>query len=335
MFEYNVKELGIVKAYAKYMSEFYGCACDLDVILEERNRRSMEDMKAYTKSLYEDMNFIGETLDAPHPMGAEETKCFPVKYLCRLFQTDPLFYRLVKECETYDELISKFDAGIRYAIVDEGFKGIKAHILERNAQRPHYVTKEQAEGYFKDAKSGNVLALEEIYFAAFTHMLIMTQEMHFPVHIHAGTTGKDCFMPEENYDPFRLVPYLCDRRIKNAWLVLLHCGFPHVRTAATVAQNFPNVWVNVAQVLPWDVINFPNILEQLMSFASHGKIMMGTGAHIHPEINWLGAKIAKESVAIVLDRAVRRGFMTREQGQKTGELMLYKNALRMYGFDEP
>jgi hypothetical protein len=36
-----------------------------------------------------------------------------------------------------------------------------------------------------------------------------------------------------------------------------------------------------------------------MGFASHGKISFGSGAHGHPELNWLTAKIAKASLAVV------------------------------------
>jgi predicted TIM-barrel fold metal-dependent hydrolase len=97
-----------------------------------------------------------------------------------------------------------------------------------------------------------------------------------------------------------------------------------------MAQTFPNVWVDLAQVLPWEVVNIPSILEDIMGFASHAKITIGTGAHIHPEINWMSAKIAKEAVAAVLANAVDRNFMNAKQAEKTAEMLLFQNAKRLY-----
>ena len=133
-----------------------------------------------------------------------------------------------------------------------------------------------------------------------------------------------------NCDPLCFIPLLNDVRFVNSHLVFLHVGMPFVRSASVMAQTYPNVWIDFAQVLPWEVINFPNIMEEAMSFASHGKITFGTGAHGHPELNWMSAKIAKKSLEVVLERAVTRDFMSKSQAEKTAEMMLYGNLKRLY-----
>lgn len=166
--------------------------------------------------------------------------------------------------------------------------------------------------------------------ASFCHMLLMTQTLDFPVHLHTGLTGKMTYKDIRNCDPLCFVGLLNDTRFVNSHLMFLHVGFPFVRSASVMAQSYPNVWIDFAQVLPWEVINFPSILEDVMSFASHGKISFGSGAHGHPELNWLAAKIAKKSLEIVLGRAVERSFMSARQAEATAEQLLYKNLFRLY-----
>lgn len=324
--------MGVAKTWVHYLSEYFGCEETAEAVLAERNRRSLEDMVAYTKGLYEDQNIIAEVVDAAHPMGDPAMDCFPTN-VYRLFQTDPVVYKLIDQCESYDEMIGKFDAAVRHAILDEKFVGVKCHILEVNYQVPHYVSAEDAAKVFRAAKEGDNAAKEDVYLASFCHMMLMTQELDFPVHLHTGLTGKMTYKEIKNCDPLCFVNLLNDVRFVNSHLVFLHVGFPFVRSASVMCQTYPNVWIDFAQVLPWEVINFPSILEDVMSFASHAKITFGTGAHGHPELNWMSSKIAKQSLAVVLERAVNNNFMSKAQAQETAELMLYKNAKRLYKLD--
>ena len=329
MFKNVTCNMAIAKTWVHYLSQYFGCEETPEAVLAERNARSMADMKAYTRGLYQDQNIIAEVVDAPHPMGDPAMDCFPCDVF-RLYQTDPVVYKLIGESECYDEFLGKFDAAVRHAIVDEHFVGVKCHILEVCREVPHYVSATQAEQCFRRAKEGDPEAKETVYMAAFCHMMLMTQELDFPVHLHTGLTGKMTYKDIRNCDPLCFVNLLNDLRFVNSHLVFLHVGYPFVRSASVMAQSYPNVWIDFAQVLPWQVINFPSILEDAMSFASHGKLTFGTGAHGHPELNWMSAKIAKKSLAVVLERAVNNDFMSRAQAEKTAEMMLYGNLQRLY-----
>lgn len=331
MLEKVVKHLGVSKCFVNYLSEYYNCECSYEAILAERNKRSLLDMKAYTAELYQDQNIIAEVVDAAHPMGDPAMNCFPVP-VYRLFQTDGVVAKAVQECESYNEALDRFDATLRKALKD-GFVGVKCHILELTQNPPHHVSKEDGEKYFRDAKNGDKFANEEVYLAMFCHMMLMTQELDFPVHLHTGLTGKMTYVNMDQINPLRFVKLLSDKRYVNSHLMFLHVGYPHVRSASVMAQSFPNVWIDLAQVLPWEVFNITNILEDTMGFASHSKITIGTGAHIHPEINWMSAKIAKKALEVVLENAVHRNFMNAKQADETAKMILYKNAQRLYRLD--
>jgi hypothetical protein len=98
-------------------------------------------------------------------MGDPAMNCFPCD-VYRLFQTDPLVYKLIGECESYDELLGKFDAAVRHAIVDEHFVGVKCHVLEVHACRPTMSAPLRPSSVRK-AKIGIPEAKETVYMASF------------------------------------------------------------------------------------------------------------------------------------------------------------------------
>lgn len=321
--------MAVAKTWVHYLSQYFGCEETAEACLAERNKRSVADMMAYTKGLYDDQQIIAEVVDAPHPMGDPAMNCFPCEVL-RLYQTDGIVYRLINECESYDDMIAKFDANLRNAILVEKFCGVKCHVLEVCSEGPHYVSPTEAEAAFRKAKAGFPDAKEIVYMASFCHMMLMTQELDFPVHLHTGLTGKMTYLDTRLCDPLCFIPLLNDVRFVNSHLVFLHVGFPFVRSASIMAQTYPNVWIDFAQVLPWQVMNFTNIMEEALCFASHGKVTFGTGAHAHPELNWMSAKIAKKSTAVVLERMVTNDFMSKAQAEKTAEQLLFGNLKRLY-----
>ncbi len=323
-----VANLGVVKTLVHYLSKLYGCAPDLDTVLEERNKRTIENAWSYTQTLYQEQTIIGEVVDSGLPMGDERLQCFPTP-VYRLFQIDPLFTQALKSCDTYASLQNTLEQAVREAL-SEGFVGVKYHVLEKMTQLPHLVSAEQAQKQYDAARRGERLAIEEVYYAVFAHMLLLTQELNFPIHIHTGITGKTGHGLVHHYDPFYFCPMLNDDRYFRSHLVFLHCSYPNPRNVAVMANSYPNIWLDMAQVLPWAALNFSQILEEILGMAPHSKIMLGTGAHNHPEIIWMSAKIAKSALACATGRMVQSGLLSEQQAFETAEQVLYKNAQALY-----
>ncbi len=321
--------LGVTKTLVAYLSELYRCEPNLDVVLAERNKRSLQDMKGYTEMLYRDQNIIAEMVDSPLPMGASELDVFPSK-IYRLWQIDPRIVDYFKEAASYDELLDRLDAEVRHAILTEHFHGVKYHVLEKMTRKPHIVIADEARAQFAAAKAGDKLAYEEVYYGIFCHMLLLTQEIDFPIHIHTGITGKTYHGIMEQLDPFCFCEMLNNDEFYRSHIVLLHCSYPHTRNVAVMANTYPNIWADMAQVLPWASFNFAQIVEEIIAMAPNSKITFGTGSHNHPELNWMSAKIAKSALEFTLENCVKRGVLTIPQAVETAEQLLYKNALRLY-----
>lgn len=324
-----VSNLGVTKTLVSYLSQLYCCEPKLETVLAERNKRTLADMKSYTEMLYKDQNIIAEMVDSPLPMGAPELECFPAK-IYRLWQIDPRYSDYIKEATSYDELLARLDADVRYAIEVEHYDGVKYHVLEKMTQTPHIVDAEAARKDFDAAKAGDKMANETVYYAIFCHMLLLTQEINFPIHIHTGITGKTGHGLVQNLDPFVFCRMLNNDEYFRSHIVFLHCSYPNTRNVAVMTNTYPNIWLDMAQVLPWASLNFSQIIEEIIAMAPNTKIMFGTGAHNHPELIWMSSKIAKSALEFTMENCVKRGVLTIPQAIETAEQLLYKNAQRLY-----
>jgi len=73
-----------------------------------------------------------------------------------------------------------------------------------------------------------------------------------------------------------------------------------------------------------------SVVEDIIGIAPHSKVTFGGGAHEHPELNWLCAKVAKLTMEELMEKAVGRTYMTAKQAEETAAQLLYKNAQRLY-----
>ena len=330
-YEYHVMNMGVMKVLVNQLAQKYGCEADVEAVVRERNKRTKEDGYGYAKSLYEEMNIIGEVVDDGAPFGDPGLNCFPTK-IYRLFQMDGFTRKLLKSCTSFAQMKAEFDAGVRERLA-EGFIGLKSHVFELCSMKLHVVEDDEAESCFEAAQNGDRLAFETVYLAIFLHALEMTQELNFTVHIHTGCTGNPNDL-RNNTDPYAIEPIMRDHRYFASHIVFLHGNPPDFGHDAWVCHGYPNVWMDLGWSLPWLSMNMESILEEVLSMAPHSKIMLGTGQHDHAEMSWLAAKIAKSSLANVMERQVQRGLLSEAQAKETAEQLLYKNALRLYGVEQ-
>ena len=328
--EYNIMNMGVVKTLICLMAENLGCEATAEAVAAARNERTVRDGYGYAKELYEQACVIGEVVDDGAPFGDPALNCFPTK-IYRLFQMDECVKQLIAECTSFAETRSEFDRILR-ARLAEGFIGVKSHMFELRSQPVFAVSDEAAEACFHFAKTGDRKAFEDVYLAIFQHVLILTQELDFSLHIHTGCTGNPNDL-QTCTDPYAIAPLMRDDRFADAHIIFLHCNPPNFGHAAWLTHSYPNVWVDIGWSLPWLGLNMDSILETVLSVAPHSKILLGSGQHHHAEVVWMASKIAKKSLAKVLERKVAAGLLTREQAVETAEQLLYKNAARLYKLD--
>ena len=127
-----------------------------------------------------------------------------------------------------------------------------------------------------------------------------------------------------------MCPFLNDPQFFNTTIVFLHSNYPNIRNAALMTHMYPHVWVDFAWVLPWISLQFQQVLQEVLGVAPHSKIMFGTGQHGIPKMAWMASKIANSSLETVMQGFVDSNLLSVSQAQESAELILYKNAKRLY-----
>ena len=321
--------MGVAEVMINRMAQYFGCEADIDTVIAARNKLCAEiGPKAYAYRLYKDAKIIGTTVDLPWALHEEKEACFGCPAY-RLYQMDPMIEKLQAESASYDELLDKFTATFTKAI-DDGYCGFKAHIGETYSFAIRNVSDEEARAAFNDLEQYE--NCRTVYYALFAKGLKLCMEKGSIIHVHTGCTGGAKFGLIEKTNPQLMIPFLNTPEYIHSPLVLLHCNYPNVRAAAEMAHTFPNVWVDLAWVLPWAALEMPELLKTVIGIAPHNKIMLGTGQHMLPEIAWVSAFIARKSLEKVLTEEVEIGFLSEPQAQEIAELLMYKNALNLYHY---
>ncbi len=326
----HVRNMGAVHTMTARLSRLYGCDETLDAVTACRNRRVASGPAEYAKSLYDDARIAGTMVDSELPMGDPAFAMFPCSVL-RLFQMDPLFSRLLGASDSFSALKRDFQERVDQAIRIEGYAAIKCHIGELYTMDARLVEDREAEAAFAAAKSGDAESVRTVYYCVFASTLVQCRELGVPIHIHSGHTGGGIDAHISKTNPILLEPLLKLPRFLNTTVVFLHGAYPHVQTAALMAHHLPHVWIDLSWTLPWTSLRFDRAIEDVLAIAPHSKIMLGSGQHGIPEISWLAAHVAKDSLSAVLSEAVSRGNIGRAQAEASARMICVDNARRLYG----
>ncbi len=329
---FHLRHMGVVKTMVRQLSRVLGCSADLDTVAEERNRRTTRDFAAYARLLYEDAGIVGTVVDAGLPPHDPLLDLIPGMKL-RLFQFEPPLQEMLRGASSYSELLKGFQERLDRSVKEDGFIGVKVHLAEQVGFGATPVWEDEAKSIFPRAKAGDAGAYKKLYTAVLTETLIQCRDLGVPVHLHSGFTGGLWNGPVYDADPFLLTSFLSEKEFTGTKIVLLHAGYPWTKQAGQMAHTFPNVWVDISQVTPWSSVRIVECYKDVMSWAPHSKIVIGSGGHGTPEIAWLAALTAKIALAEVADDGVRLGLMTAEDAETAARMILHDNAARLYRLD--
>ena len=321
----------VIQTLVHAFSQRFDCEATLEGVTAFRNdhAKTPEALKAYTEMLYKDANVCGTTLDCELPMGDPLTQCFPCR-VNRLFQYENVFTDQLKTACSFKEIADNVIAAIGQA-AREGFAGLKGHIGEKfGGMAVRELTAVEAEKAFAAAKDGDKEAVNSVYHALFPQILTISAELNLPLNIHSGSTGFKKRTDFYQVDPILMAPYLKKHKFYKTKIVFLHESFPYTRNAAIMAYNFPNIYLDLSQTLPWQSLLFSRCLEDALSITPHDKIVLGTGQHWYAEMAWIASYIAKRSLERVMPTFVEDGLLSAEQAQRSARLVLGENGMNLY-----
>ena len=136
-----------------------------------------------------------------------------------------------------------------------------------------------------------------------------------PIQFHTGLGDPDLDLTLVDPAALRL---LFAERFRAAPIVLLHTGYPYVRSLAYLAAMFPNVYADMGEAILFAAGEATEIYRELLGLAPASKLLFSTDASLVPELYWVGARVGPAGARTGPRRAHRRRRDRRADGDRLG-----------------
>ncbi len=153
----------------------------------------------------------------------------------------------------------------------------------------------------------------------------------WPLQVHTGFGDRD--LDPCSSDPLLLRPLFEDGRFASVPIVLLHSGYPFVRSAALLAGLYPNAFVDLSLSIPLIAHGVRGLLLELLEQAPIAKLMYGSDASVGPELFAWGANVARSEITAALSSLTRRGWLTEDEAIDGARRILSENSRSLYGLE--
>ena len=224
-----------------------------------------------------------------------------------------------------DVLRKAFSAGLEYGMI-----GVKSGLAYNRIIKYDNTPEETAAAICADMLAGKPLAADQI--KAFQDYMMhsvlnLADEFDMPVQIHTGLqAGNGNTITNSN--PTHLANLFME--YPNVNFCLFHGAYPYGGELATLAKNFPNVYIDMC----WMYIISPSYskryLHEWLETVPANKIMAFGGDYSVVECIYGHVVMARQIVSDVLIDKVASQYMTEDEARHVAKRLLRENALEVF-----
>ncbi len=310
------------------------CEASPDAVHAARRERGVEWL---TREIVRRANFKTWLIDTGY--GADTTYSLDeLRGLapCRIeevLRLEPLIERLILEAASFDGFIDAYRAAIS-GLRERGIVGMKSVLAYRTGLHIEDVARDDAARAFAtvhdSAKRAGRLRIESKPLLDHLIVIAVTEAARqgVPIQFHTGLGDPDLDLTLVDPAALRL---LFGDRFRAAPIVLLHTGYPYVRSLAYVAAMFPNVYADMGETILFAPGEATEIYRELIGLAPASKLLFSTDASLVPELYWVGARIGRRALGRVLDEHIAEGAIDERTAIDWAERMLWRNSEAVYG----
>ena len=254
---------------------------------------------------------------------------------CRLeevLRLEPLIEKLILEAETFDGFLDAYRASLA-GLRDRGIVGMKSVIAYRTGLHVREVERGDAADAYRTARAAGQrdgrLRIESKPLLDFLIVIAVEESASqgVPIQFHTGLGDPDLDLTL--VDPAALRILFADR-FRAAPIVLLHTGYPYIRSLAYLAAMFPNVYADMGETILFAPGEATEIYRELIGLAPASKLLFSTDASLVPELYWIGARIGRRALGRVLDEHIADGAIDESTALDWAERMLWRNSEAVY-----
>ena len=310
------------------------CEPTPDAVHAARRERGVEWL---TREIVRRANFKTWLIDTGY--GADTT--FSLDELrelapCRIeevLRLEPMIEGLILDASGFDGFLDAYRAAIS-GLRDRGVVGMKSVLAYRTGLQIRDVARDDAARAFatvhEEAKRDGRLRIDSK--PLLDHLIVIAVEesarQGVPIQFHTGLGDPDLDLTLVDPAALRL---LFSERFRAAPIVLLHTGYPYIRSLAYLAAMFPNVYADMGESILFAAGEATEIYRELIGLAPASKLLFSTDASLVPELYWIGARIGRRALGRVLDEHIADGAIDESTALDWAERMLWRNSEAVYG----
>jgi uncharacterized protein len=311
-----------------------GCESTPDAVHAARRARGLAWL---TREVVERGNFKTWLIDTGY--GADAT--FDLDELRRLapcrieeiIRLEPLIEQLILDSTDFSGFLDAYRASIS-DLRARGIVGLKSVIAYRTGLQLEAVDPSTAAVAFAEVREtarrdGRLRIASK---PLLDHLIVIAVEesarQGVPIQFHTGLGDPDLDLTKVDPAALRLI---FSDRFRAAPIVLLHTGYPYVRSLAYLAAMFPNVYADMGEAILFAAGEATQITRELLGLAPASKILFSTDASLVPELYWVGAQLGRRALGRVLDEHIADGAIDKRTALDWAERILWRNSERVYG----
>jgi uncharacterized protein len=316
------------------LASFLGCDPTPDAVHATRREWGVQRLAS---EIVKRANFKTWLVDTGYGSGTtfsldELRAMVPGLEIREIARLEPLIERLILEADDFDSFLSVYEASVS-DLRRSGYVGMKSVIAYRSGLQIEAVARPTAADAFRAvhsvARRQGGLRIESKPLLDFLIVMAVEQaaRQNVPIQFHTGLGDPDLDLTK--VDPAALRLIFADR-YRGAPIVLLHSGYPYVRSASYCTAMFPNVYADLGEVNLFAPGDYRGIVREMLGLAPANKILFSTDASLIPELYWLGSVLGRRALGQVLDEHIADGFIGEMVAMQFAEMILWRNAERVY-----
>jgi uncharacterized protein len=153
-----------------------------------------------------------------------------------------------------------------------------------------------------------------------------------PLQIHVGYGDSDIDLIRAN--PALLTDFIKASEPSGTPIMLLHC-YPYHREAAYLAQMYPNVFFDIGEAINYAGAQSAQLIRESLEIAPFAKQLYSSDGWGPVELHFLGARLWRNGIALVLSSWVDDGHCTVEDAVRVARMIGRENAVSIYGVTLP
>jgi len=321
-------------ALRRWLAAHLGCEPTREAVTAARDDALRKDPAGYTKGLLDAAGVVAVLSDEGYPQPPIPADEFAQTIGVRVHRVARLEPWILRHRDgTFDDLVSGVESEATEAASDPNcvaFKSIVAYRTGLDIGKP--TGSEAAEAFDRWKGEGWRESREHakpVRDFLIRRALAVAAATDRAFHFHCG--GGDPDIDLAHATPQSLFPLLVD--VQDQPVVLVHSGYPWVREAAYIASVLPNVYLELSELIPWGWGQVEWALEMLVGTVPAAKLLYGSDEAGEPEAFWASALLARSALERVLDGFVERDYVSVEEAEGLGRLVLGDSCRRLHSID--